>query len=395
LWSAGLHFTAIMAMMPYVNTAYRIRKWGRLPFRRGPTLVIANHQHDLETMAIVMWLSFEGPWRNPTFAASGRRMFEPGFMAQRIPWLAPALRRVDATPLFRALGLDPIENELGSRPFASFAAAVRARHGDLSLDDVFEVAALERAGLRGRRISDLLTARHVRSARTYATMRDLRAPYRDEIRAETRALLDEDLARMENQLARGATLFLTPEGRYTRDGRMGTFREAFRRLAPLADVFVAPVSYDPFRGRRLSMLFRVVGPVKRSAAPDALAAARPVTVSQVLAEWLSSGAPRFSFDEAVSAVDRRLRALPQGLFIDPELRGDAQRVVRDALATMTRLGFLRAEAAAYRRGERTVHPQFPDVADMLAFQSRFFAETIEAERRVAEAVSETRRERTP
>lgn len=370
-----------MAMMPYVNTAYRIRKWGRLPFRRGPTLVIANHQHDLETMAIVMWLSFEGPWRDPTFAASGRRMFEPGFLAQRIPWLAPVLRRVDATPLFRALGLDPIENELGSRPFSSFAAGVHSRHGDLLLDDVFEVAALEHAGLRGGRISDLLTARHVRNARTYATMRDLRKPFRDEIRAETRVLLDEDLARMENQLARGATLFLTPEGRYTRDGRMGTFREAFRRLAPLADVFMTPVSYDPFRGRRLSMLFRVTGPVERSAAAHELAAARPVTVSQMLADWLSSGATRFSFDDAVSSVNRGLRALPRGLFVDPELRGDAQRVVRDALATMTRLGFLRAEGASYRRGDRSVHPRFPAVADMLAFQARFFAETLEAERR--------------
>ena len=230
------------------SAAHRIRKWGRLPRRRGATLVIANHQHELDVEAIVTWLSFEGPWRDPVFSAAGRRMFEPGFMVKDLPWAAPLLRRFDPSGLFGALGLNPIENELGSRPLSSFAWSVRKRHGNLPLAEVFEPAALARAGLEHETLKDLLSKRLYAAGKTYASLTEIRRPYRDEIRAETRADIDADLARLEHLVRNGATFFLTPEGRYSTDGRLDRFRAAYNRLSPLADVYLAACSCNVFAG---------------------------------------------------------------------------------------------------------------------------------------------------
>jgi hypothetical protein len=232
IWTVGLRFAVIMSTMAYYNTAYRIRKWGRLPFRRGATLVVANHQHDFDSTVVVSWLNFDGAWRDPIYSAAGRRMFEPGFMTTRsTPFLGPVLRRWDPTPLFKALGLNPIENMLATRPISSFAWSVRQRHGDLPLSVVFSDAVLDRAGLQGSRLSDLLDAKWFEAGLTVARIREVSEPFRAEILARTRADVEHDLEGMEHLLRGGATFFLTAEGRYTVDGRMGGFREAFRRSA--------------------------------------------------------------------------------------------------------------------------------------------------------------------
>jgi 1-acyl-sn-glycerol-3-phosphate acyltransferase len=364
------------------NVAYRIRKWGRLPRKRGATLVIVNHQHDLDVEAVMMWLWFEGPWRDPIFSAGGRRMFEPGFLVKDLPWLAPFLRRFDPTGLFRSLGLNPIENELGSRPLSSFAWSVRQRHGNLPLADVFEPAALARAGLERERLADLLSKRLFAAGKTYASLMELREPYREEVRAETRARVDADVPRLEHLVRNGATFFLTPEGRYSTNGRMSRFRAAYDRLSALADVYVVAVSYDVFRGRRPSVLYRVLGPVPAEQARDRLAAARPVTASQLVAEFVAEKIGAFDEAEAIAAIEERLRALPVPLFVDPELRARPERVVRESLAKMARLGFLTRTGTKYKLTQQRAHPSFERVADMLAYQNAFLAETLQAEARV-------------
>ncbi|MGH8163415.1 MAG: hypothetical protein ACREP1_03670, partial [Rhodanobacteraceae bacterium] len=124
-------------MATYYSLRYRVRGWGRLPRRRGPALVIANHQHELESPAIVALLAVQCfAWRYPIFTVSSRRMWEPGFLAERIPWLRFALRGVNLGWLFSAIGMQPIENELHARPLASLAYTLRAVHGDLPLCEV-------------------------------------------------------------------------------------------------------------------------------------------------------------------------------------------------------------------------------------------------------------------
>ncbi|MBV9270005.1 MAG: MFS transporter [Candidatus Eremiobacteraeota bacterium] len=372
-----LRFAAIVSNFVYVHIAYRIRGWGRLPRKRGPTLVIANHQHDLESMVIVSRMTVQGSWRDPIYSASSRRMYEPGFFAVRIPWLRALFRNVNAAPLFFGIGLMPLENELSSRSIASLAWSTGRRHGTLPLRAVFREEVAVRFPAKTT-TTDLWNAANFDSARQNVKIATMREPYRSEILTETRAFIEEDLHRMENLMRNGATFYLTPEGRYTITGELFPMRGAWERLAPHADIYLAGVSYDAFRGRRFSMLYRLVHLDDRSAVIPSLLRARPVTVTQLLAEWFATAPSLFDAKQLVSAVQQRLSSLPKELFVDPELARNPERVTLEAIATLKRLGIVAGSNDMLRMTGVRRHPQFPAVADIITFQARFFAQTLGA-----------------
>jgi MFS family permease len=376
LWGLPPRFAAITTNYIWVRTAYRVRHWGKIPRHRGPTLIVANHLHDLESMTIVgTTVVHSGPWRHPLYTACSRRMYEPGFLALRLPWLRFALRRVNTGPLFLLLGMLPLEHQLSSREVSALAWSVQRVHGPLRLGDVFD----ERVAAQfppGAKTSDLLRPELFAKARAIVKITALHEPYRREILDETRRLIESDLTRMEDVLRRGSTFFLAPEGRYSTDGRIGPMRGAIDRLAPLATIYLVGVSYDPFVANRLSLLFRVVCLLDRQHLVQTLAAIRPVVTSQLLASWLETHGATFSEEEACVAVEERLRALPPGLFIDPELRAGPRVLVRAALPLMLRWKILEATGGGYRLAAVRRHPQFPLVDDIVAFNARFLEETL-------------------
>ncbi|MGH7706895.1 MAG: hypothetical protein ACREM8_02075 [Vulcanimicrobiaceae bacterium] len=373
--STALRVAAIGSVALYSRVAYRIRSWGHLPRRRGPTLLIANHQHEAEAMIVVARETIAGGW-SPIYTASSRRMYEPGFMAVRTPWLAPLMRRVDASSLFVAIGMLPIENELATRPVVSFAAAVRSIHGDLPLAAVFDDVIVTRLGMAGGRLSQLWSAAKLSAAQTRVRLNSVREPYRGDILRATRTQLDGDSDRIARVVGAGATFFLTPEGEYSRDGGLRTFPGLLRRLQPSATVYLAAIGFDPLRGRRLSMLYRVLPPVDPNDLPKSLAAARPATVSHLLGAWLAGrrGEP-FAERFAVDAVQTSLAALPSSIFVDPELAGSPAQTTRAALESCVRLRLLQRTGDAFARTERTTHPQFPLVDDIFAYNAQFLKET--------------------
>jgi hypothetical protein len=175
---------------------------------------------------------------------------------------------------------------------------------------------------------------------------------------------------------------VTPEGFYSIDGRMRPLRGIVEHLVPVADVWFAAIAFDPFRGRRLSMLYRVVRPTDPNDLDTSLAAARPVTTSALLAAWmLATGLP-FTVQEARDGVTRGRDAVPAGAFVDPELR-DVDRVVDDALGNLTRRGTLRLDGAQHHLTSDRRDPRFPLVDDMVTYQSNFLAGTLDALRRLA------------
>lgn len=367
---------------PYWLFRMRVRQWGRLPFRRGATLLVANHQHEDEAEILCERTFRQGPWRRPVFTASSRRMYEPGFFALRLPALRFA-RRWNATPMFLALGMLPIEHELAARPLASLAETLRALHGDLELEAAFRPPALE-AVPGATRLSDLLRAEHFAGAQRNVKIALLRDPYRREVLDATRESIAADVARMRGILAEGVTFYLAPEGRYSIDGRLGPLRGLLDELAPHAEVRLLAIAFDPFRGRRLSMLYRIVPPADPGDLASSLAAARPVTASALLAERFAElGDAPFDAEALTEAVDAARRALPAGLFADPELRRP-RRCVDEALATLLRRGTVVRDGARYRLGGERRDPRFPLVVDMLAYQRTFLGETRAAARRLAE-----------
>jgi MFS family permease len=376
LWGWPLRFAAVTSNYAWDHTAYRVRVWGALPRRRGPTLIVANHQHDFESPAIVSTTTVRsGSWRHPIFTASSRRMYEPGFLADRLPWLSFLFRGVNAGNMLMALGMLPLENELGSRALAAFAWTVQRRHGPLLLSEIFDDRVASRFAPQTKS-SELWKGENFLLARQVVKVSSVREPYRREILDETRVNMEGDLARLEDVVRRGGTFYLTPEGRYSVDGRIGTMRGAVDRLAPLATIYVFGVSYDPFVSKRLSMLYRVE---QLNGAPmvPKLAAIRPIVTSQILGAWLAENAGWFTEDEAVRAASERLAGLPPQLFVDPELRRDPRRMVRAALPLMAQWEILERDGPRYRLSPQRRHPQFPFVRDIVAYQAVFLQETLE------------------
>lgn len=382
LWATPFRGAAVISNYLWDHTAYRVRRWGSIPRRRGPTLIVANHQHDFESPAIVSTTTVEsGPWRHPIFTASSRRMYEPGFLGERIPWLQFLLRRVNAGQLFISLGMLPLENELSSRAITAFAYSVQKRHGPMRLSEIFDERVAQRFPPNTTTI-DLWRRDLFAEAHSVVKLTMVREPYRREVLEETRAFVDADLARMEDILKRGATFYLTPEGHYTIDGRLMPLRGVIERLAPLATIYCVGVSYDPFVSKRLSMLYRIErledGPEPQlTRVKRVLAAIRPVTTSQLLGAWLDGRTEPFTFDQAAAAVESARAALPKGLFVDPELRRKPRTMVNAALRLMVTWGILQRDAGGYRVAAHRHHPQFPFVDDIIAYQKRFLDETLE------------------
>ena len=381
----GICFQTLILLLirPYYWTAYRVRCWGRLPWRRPATLVLCNHQHDFDTNVTINQMGLAGPWNRPIYSAGSRRMFEPGFMATRLPWLRSRLRTVSATKLFTALGIVPIENELRTRSLASLAWWIYARHGEVPLTKAFRNDILARlpAAAAATTVGALFGEKWFKPAQEMRVpLKAVLDPYQSEILEQTREHLEPDFQRLEQVLKDGNTLFLTPEGRYSTDGHMSPLRTALPRLQQFAQsIYLLAVSYDVFAGKRLSTLFRIVPPADPDDLRTSMQAPRPVTVSQLLAAWLvASEHPSFTADEARAAVVDRLRALPTNAFVDPQLRANPQRMVAAALAGMQQLGTLVEDAGGLRLTSQRRHPQFPLVADMLAYQANFFGETVGA-----------------
>ncbi len=306
-------------------------------------------------------------------------MYEPGFMAVRVPWLWRAFYNVNLGWLFEGMGLLPLENELQSRSLARWAWDAQRRNGCLPLDELFKPALVERLQLHGLSTRELFGIRWFNRAQsTYVRLSDLQVKYRKEAFDATRAGVERDLARIEEALRRGATFYVTPEGDYSTDGAMLPFRGIWDRLSPhVRSVYLVAISDDPFVGRRLSQIYRVVLLRSKDTVVEELQAARPVTTSALLSEWLVQHSKPFRAQEAVRAVEQRLQTLPPELFVDPELRRKPGAQVRAALRNLSGQGILREQAGDFTLTEHRRHPKFPNTQDAVAFQARFFAQTLE------------------
>ncbi|MBV8082573.1 MAG: hypothetical protein JOY86_06280 [Candidatus Eremiobacteraeota bacterium] len=378
------------AIWPWYWNAYRIRAWGRLPNPRGSTLCIANHQNDLDDKTISYLVRSSGPLDKLIYSVSGRRLFERGSMGWAIPWMAPILHRADMSWLVYALGMLPIENETRARTFMGCARAVLDAHGDLPLAQVFKDDALDLIGpdARDKNLSDVFKrALFLRSRYIDVPLKWIREPYLSEMIAQMRVDMESDLQHLEDMLRAGATMYLTPEGFQTRTGRLGRLREALWRLAPVAEsVYTLSISYDLFVGRRLSMLMRVVPAIDRNDIPNSMRAPRPVTISQLLADWWCSSAfidgtsaeGAFIEADAVNAVHERLAGLPPMAWVDPELRASPERMTRAALAGLLRRGTLERGGRGYHLTDKRSDPRFPRPHDIVAHQAAFFEESRDA-----------------
>jgi hypothetical protein len=254
----------------------------------------------------------------------------------------------------------------------------------LALDAILPGEMLARLELDGCVLSDLWKLANFTPAHAWVKVAQLKQPYRREVLENLRMVTTRDIAAIVERVRAGATFYITPEGDFSRDGRMHPMRSGIlNALSPFADLWLCAIAYDPFRGRRLSMLYRVVPYAGVADIGTSLAAARPITTSALLAAFLLDGPETFVVADAVRAVREWLDALPGNVFVDPELRRAPDAAVANAFAGLQKRGTLAREGERYRLTSHRTDPRFPHVPDMITFQRNMLDETLASARRLA------------
>ena len=373
---------AAQVRQAYLPLKIRVRQWGSLPAQRGATLLITNHQHVDEGETVFSRTYLKHP-HVPIVAVNSRRTFENGFFAARLPWSAPLTRNINPTWLWTQFGLLPIENHLHSRALISLAADIKAVHGDLPLEAILPDDDLATLKLGGRRLSELWSPACFLLAQEPVKVSHLKQPYRREALEHFRTTVAADVAGVIEHLRGGATFYFTPEGDFSHDGRMRPMRNGLTdAVLPVADPWLCAIAYDPFRGRRLSMLYRIVQPADREDLGTSLAAARAVTASALLATFLAATDGPFDAAAARESVRAQIAALPGNVFLDPEVRRNPDGAVDEAMTILVARGTLAAEGTRYRLTGTRGDERFPHVADMVTFQKNMLEETIAAAQRL-------------
>ena len=211
LWAVPLRFGAVTSNYVWDRIAYRVRTWGQLPRRRGTTLIVANHQHDFESPAIV----------------STARCRAVGVIRYLPPVRAACTNR-DFSPTgcrgcaFRCAASMPASSSWRWACSHSKTNWGRARLppspgpcSDVTVPfcsgEIFDERVASRFPADAKS-SDLWRREFFERARAVVKVSTVREPYRREILDETREYVEQDLARMEDVVRRGGTFYLPPKG---------------------------------------------------------------------------------------------------------------------------------------------------------------------------------------
>ena len=368
--------TAYVVRQAYLKFKIRVRQWGHLPADRGATVLITNHQHMDEGEMVTGRTFLLHPWK-PLVMCNSRRTFETGFIAARLPFSARFTRGMNLSWLWDCLSVLPVENHLFSRPLISLAEELQSAHGDLTIDEILPPETVAELGLSGVTLSGLWKLENFMKAQAWVKIAKLQPPYRREVLENLRGVNARDIAAIVERVRGGATFYITPEGDFSRDGRLHSMRNGIvGALAPFADLWICAIAYDPFRTGRLSMLYRVVRYDDVADLGASVAAARPITNSALLATFLYDAPETFGTDDAIRSVRAQLDALPGNVFVDPEVRAAPEATVADALAALVQRGTLVFEDGRYRLTAQRSDSKFPHVPDMIAFQRNMLEETI-------------------
>ncbi len=346
------------------------------------TLFAITHKRDLDAFAPLPRLLGHRGWRaftSDVHFAMRADSFQPGFLARVVQhpgWFARLLRPISVGPVLRAVGVHPLDS-LHFRPAETWLREALVAEGDVAIgtllapDALASIAAAagdDPAALAQRPLSALLAWRYFRPLQPQLGSELFRGPARRRAEARVLALAKRELAELAAWLRAGGSLYTSPEGRLSPDGRLGPVRAGMLRLlrgAP-ADTRVLPIAivYDFMTTGRPRMWIDCAPALEGSAQLTA----RELE-SRVRTAWLA--AARFTCTQLATGLLVQSREKPDspvraeelaagvrawatqlaasGRHVDPRLLSEAgaRRCVSRYLRYAERRGLLRRHSAAF------------------------------------------------
>ncbi|HEY1388557.1 MAG TPA: hypothetical protein VGF38_08435 [Ktedonobacterales bacterium] len=248
------------------------------------TFYVITHKRDFDAFVPVPRLMAHRGWqalaRDLHFAMRGDG-FQVGFLSRivrRPAWFSHALRPINVGPILRGVGVHPL-NSLHMRPMESWIREALRADGDTTIGELLAPATIEMLATRtGTRVAKL-------AARPASSLLKWRYfPYsQDEVgpeifapaahrRAELRVLATAkgQLADCVDWLRAGGSLYTSPEGLLSPDGRLSPLRAGLTRVlrAAPADTRVQPIAiiYDFMATGRLRMWIDLAPAIEGGAA---------------------------------------------------------------------------------------------------------------------------------
>lgn len=357
LFELGFDFTVI--------SAYRREAHFPPDYRLPPgTIVISNHQRDADAPILGTalcqrrGLCFQQPL---PFFAGREDLFRRGFLTEyAASWPPPVPQVLGWIPLswfFAILRTQPIRRVREFSTAETLDVALAAGLGERDPATILNARGQRELGSGQHALPAQLAALRPRKPSSVWGLRRLRKSARSALVPAFRNTVAAQLRGFAALLDAGHSVYFSPEGVISADGRFGRVRGGLRRLCRLA---VAPprllpvaLSYDGLGPGRLRVIMQVGELLKAPDTTDSagFSAAVRATVlellqvnpSHLLAAYLSSGPASFTTGEFLDWWQHALTAIGRrGLHQDPLLtQADPDKLPQQRLRWLQRKALLR------------------------------------------------------
>jgi len=260
----------LFATVPHLTVSIKIHGLD-YDIRAPCTFYVITHKRDFDAFVPVPRLMAhrgrQAFTRDLHFAMRGDG-FQMGFLSRivrRPAWFSHALRPINVGPILRGVGIHPL-NSLHMRPMESWIREALRADGDMSIGDLLAPATIEMIATRTGTSVTKLAARPASSLLKWRYFPYLQEETGPEIftsaahrRAELRVLATakEQLGDCVDWLRAGGSLYTSPEGLLSIDGRLSPLRAGLTRVlrAAPSDTRVQPIAiiYDFMATGRLRM----------------------------------------------------------------------------------------------------------------------------------------------
>ena len=315
---------------------------------RAPrTFYAITHKRDLDAFVPVPPLLAHRGWRAITndvrfsMRADG---FQVGFLSRIVrkpAWFSRALRPLNVGVVLEGVGVHPLDS-LHLRPMETWIREALVEEGDASIGEMLASATIQTLAEQTSQAYKRLAARPLSALLAWRYFPLLQAQAGAEIfapaahrRAELRVLATakRQLADCVEWLRRGGSLYTSPEGRLSPDGRISPFRAGLTRVlrdAP-SDTRVQPIAivYDFMATGRLRMWIELAPAIE-----DGTSLTHHDLEQRLRAVWMSVA--RFTCTQLAS-----------GLLVNRQEQGQRTTVIRDLEADV--YAWARELAAAGRQ----------------------------------------------